>query len=426
MNILAVDRQFKKYILFIFIFFIVIKIFDGALRYYLPATLILVVYTPIIFMGVSLFILMLHKMISLQVYKSSVVFFYILIIVLITASIYVPSNSQVLFGIYTLIPFIFGFIFSNIISGYFTNHVKAFFIFLCMSTIGVFGNLLINYPWTGFIYTISGIEIEASRQWSTHGIERLAGFSRSSFSVAIQIALFSITVIIFSKHKVISLLVWWVSLIAILLTTTKGIIVTYIFISLLILFIKLLPVLFLKALPIFLVSIMILFPLGSVYLSYLNVDQPKVHPETSLIDRVENTWPNAYDNIVVHGNILLGRGIGGIGEPQVKFGEKDFASPADNMSVYIYSVSGLLGIVLLIYLAFISNKLISKKMSKRNLFIYLILILIFTYGITTNVIEAPILSLYFGVAISYVLRYKVFRIPKFTNDTVMIPYKGDK
>ncbi len=407
MNIIIKKSElFNKYIFWVMLIFIAVKIFDGVIRYYLPPNLSFFVYIPIILMIVGLILVFFNIHITFKAHKSTLLFWYFLMISFITAVIYVPSFPQIIFGIYIIIPLIFGLVFSNIIIMQLSNFITLFVIFLFISIAGVFAEQFISYPWTGFTYMLSGVEIEGSRQWTTHGTARLAGFSRASFSAAIQIALLSILVIVFSKSKVFSFVVWLMSLAAIVLTTTKGIIVAYIFISLLILFQKIIPLFFLKALPFFIISIMTLFPLVSVFMSNININESNNNQMTSIQDRIENTWPEAFENIVSHGNALLGRGIGGIGTPQKRFIEQDLSNPADNMMVYVYGISGLLGVALLIYLALISSRLIAKNMSRNSMFIYLTLILIFTYGITTNVIEAPILSLYFGVAISHVFLNK--------------------
>jgi hypothetical protein len=118
---------------------------------------------------------------------------------------------------------------------------------------------------------------------------------------------------------------------------------------------------------------------------------------TSFIDRMKNTWPDAFA-LVTHSYFkLLGRGMGGIGAPQQYF-ETYLYNPGDNIFVYLYVIFGYLVLGLIIWL---TTKIITLKIEqKSDISIIFFLLSLFSIGATLNAIESPFFSMSIGILIA--------------------------
>jgi hypothetical protein len=82
--------------------------------------------------------------------------------------------------------------------------IKSCLIGWAIAVVGVIINSQINFPWVGFEYSIGGVDIEGSREWSTFDIDRLAGFGRASIASASQILALSLVLfpVCYKKSKI--------------------------------------------------------------------------------------------------------------------------------------------------------------------------------------------------------------------------------
>ena len=94
---------------------------------------------------------------------------------------------QVLFGIYTLLPFWFGLSCAEVIFRHW-HHVFRMALWLWILVVaGVLLNAWVAYPWEGYGYSVGDLDVVSSREWENiGGGKRLAGFSRASFDAALQ------------------------------------------------------------------------------------------------------------------------------------------------------------------------------------------------------------------------------------------------
>ena len=82
---------------------------------------------------------------------------------------------QVLFGIYTLLPFWFGLSCSEIIFRHWHLVFKTSVWLWFVVVTGVILNYWIDYPWEGFGYSVGDLDVVSSREWeSIGGGKRLA------------------------------------------------------------------------------------------------------------------------------------------------------------------------------------------------------------------------------------------------------------
>ncbi len=386
--------------------YIIILILEAPIRYILNLLdLAIFIYVK----DMILILLIVLGLKNIKFNKGHFVVFIIISISFITANIYVGNIFQIGFFILKiLIPFLVGMVqYRNILEDI-QKSKKFYEICFGIVILGVLLNSVITFPWEGLKYNIGNHVILGNRSWKTVGQKRIAGFSRASYNAATYILFFvSLIQLDNKKQKIMKLFCCIVAIIGIILTTTKGILITCILFYI----INFFNFKFNKKFLInILVTIMILLPIFSIVcdpiFEYLknNIEyEIYIKYVASFRDRLQNTWPIALELATKFGNVFLGRGLGGIGASQFYY-ESEIMSPADNMFVYMYVTFGVT-VLLIIY--YIVKKI--SKMEFRNqteLYVYNIILIICSYGIVVNILEEQLLCILFGSCIGYFLKDK--------------------
>jgi len=327
---------------------------------------------------------------------------------------------QVLFGIKMFLPLIAGFFASYYfgILNHWNSRTSYFLILIIL--FGLFLDLKLSLPWAGLSYSIGDFNVEGNREWTTFGVERLAGFQRSSFDSAIllySLYLLYMTSNLLKGNKIFNLssvLLLLLTFYGVYLTTSK---VSYLSIIILCITLLLLDIhqrteyllnkliisIVLKIIGLSVFLLAFLPPFFAMYNPATAVKLMSFKNEvlsqffSSFLDRVLNTWPNAFNLIENLVQLLIGKGIGSIGAAQSKF---DIVyNPGDNVFVYLFITFGMLFVIILI-LFLLKLITLQFKSNKESTFI-LMFISVCTYGATLNFIESSILSLILGVFLGY-------------------------
>jgi hypothetical protein len=265
---------------------------------------------------------------------------------------------------------------------------------------GVLANIFVTYPWAGMVIQVGDTAVTANREWSTGGIARVSGFSRTSFDGAMCIILLAFYLVMTLERRVERITVWLLSGAAIAATTTKATIGVYIAAT------PMLPLLLtaeayrpsgLAIRRVVVCSALTLIAAIGLIVPVVTsqIDLPLLQEGSiehllfaSLVDRAWSTWPEAW-SLLSSWQVVLGRGLGGIGAAQFYY-EKELASPADNLFVYAYVTGGLAAAAIYVWVAQLCWSLtLTTRVSRLC---YCILLFLFVDGLTTNVIEcAPAL-----------------------------------
>ncbi|MBQ4801399.1 hypothetical protein J8L88_00950 [Aquimarina sp. MMG015] len=378
-------------------------IFNSVFRYYLFNTPFFpIVYISQLLMIIVVSIHFISFLNQIKVKRNFLILAIMIVLALCIGVIYTKTVLQVFMGVYILIPLLYGFVmypfFERILS-----YRHFYKIILIIGILGVLFNLILIFPWEGFKYEVYGKTIEGNRFWTASGVRRLSGLGRSSFETAGYMLFLGIMYIL--KNFKINL-VWILAGVAIYFTDTKGILIAYVLISLLVLLwnhisdsskkIGLLTILFINlALPI-------------LSWSFSIEDITSVKFLRSFEMRLEGTWPEAYRLISESGNLFTGRGIGGIGVPQNIF-EPELSHPGDNLFVYLIAIFGIGAFI--IY-GFLVRGVYNKEVTKTEVYklFYILSIYVFGYGVTTNVIELPVMSICLGLVFRYWVDDKKYEI----------------
>src|SRR6188768_3796988 len=118
--------------------------------------------------------------------------------------------SSVGFALYTWTPFFLGLLLVSLRLE--SLLARAALLWWSFAVAGVILNTFVKFPWMGATFEVLGQEAQVARDWTTNGIERLAGFSRASFTAANEIALFSMVLAARARlHAAFKVLIWVIS-----------------------------------------------------------------------------------------------------------------------------------------------------------------------------------------------------------------------
>jgi hypothetical protein len=350
-----------------------------------------------IFMAFIILVYIINVLISGKIHKNIVIIFFLLIFHSMIGILFIGNILQILFGLKVIMPLIIGIIFYPLFISK-PKRVKVILsIFYLIVITGVYLNVFKQYPWEGLTYDVIGQTIEGTREWSTFGVKRIAGFARASFNTAIQLIILAIFLVSYLGNKWIKVFLWLLAGPAILLTTSKGILMVYIILSLFLIIYKIVPNFnnIYQKLLIIPILLMILLPVYAYFYYDQNVSQDFITNPLlwTMYQRME-IWPDNIAFIRKSGDTILGRGIGGVGMSQHIF-EKRYSLPGDNLFVYGFGYFGILSIFYFLYI----YKLAQNIDLKSNLFPYLLLMVLFFYGIVSNVMEDSFFMIFLGICL---------------------------
>jgi len=380
------------------------SIFGGVLRYYLAQSGIpSAAYAPKFLIIVMIVVTAILSLQTLRVRKSVITITVTFVVYLLVGLIYTKTATQVLFGAFILVQLYFGVLIAPVLLKYSTKLTKyALVMWLCVAA-GVTFNHFSSVSWSGSDFTIGTHTLDASRQWSAFGINRIAGFSRASYSAASQLLFLALVVLVLGKRTLLRVFVWLCTGVLVVATTTKTAIGVFLIITVLAMIIKMRRLFpqFVRATmfvaPIVICLIGIIAPV-SILLFNFQLDLSSVWSEllfASFGDRLQNTWPDTFNLIFNHGNWLLGRGIGGIGAAQ-QFFEPTLFSPADNMFLYLYASFGIVAL----YILFAYTRRVCSfhdSRQKWDVLMWLMGVAVLAEGWTINVVESSFLALALGI-----------------------------
>ena len=290
-----------------------------------------------------------------------------------------------------------------------TTFLRIVMVILAVSITGIFANsALVKFPWEGVEFETAFGTTSTSREWTSFGQRRLPGLARASFDAAMIVGLcFALILPMLNKRSATAIGILCFA--AIYLTTTKGMLQALLLVmTWWIIF----PVsvrrqcgtMLCGGLLVLMVTLPLIACVLTPSVSLLNEVPPVL---MSFAERITVVWPQSCQLIQNSHSWILGAGIGSIGVPQ-QFGlnAADY-SPADNMFIYIFLNGGLIWFIGMT--ATLAKGLKGKTQtpfvgenSIRAMFI-----VIFAYGITTNMQEQPFFAIIAGVLIGLIWK----RIP---------------
>lgn len=388
--------------------FAVFEVFGGALRYYLTIVGVpWLIYLPKLLMAAALVGALVKLSYSARISRVVLGAFALFAAFLIIGAWFTRSWIQPTVGAFVLLPLVF----AVLVEPAFTRFGERILPYVAAlwfgAAVGVAIDYFTQFAWSGFAYEVGGAEVSASRSWTTFGIERVAGFSRASYEVAAQLLFLALPLLILGRKKSLKKMIWLVTGVLILITTTKKTIGVYLFLTLLWplmtagLFPNSLKRMAGIAGPWLTVAVGIFLPLSTLFIKY-RVDLDSFFSKAlfaSFEDRLTWAWPDAFSLVLDHGNVLLGRGLGGIGPAQTYY-EPLLYTPGDSLYLFLYATFGVIAIPLIF--AYTSNvtKLNPASRGWTSL-LWFFSISVLMSGWAANAITGGLTACIFGITLRY-------------------------
>ena len=327
-----------------------------------------------------------------------VVAVYVLFLHLLCGVFTLPSVLQPLLGLKVFFTFLFGMAAAGAIAERAQSLAGLALAAFLATACGVALDVVIDFPWAGEAYESAIATVQVSREWSSGGIPRLAGFARASFDAA-TIVLVLIVPLLASRWNVLFRALLWVTAFAtIWLTTSKG------------------ALLALAALAVWAVlegrsstkrlvlpwiatfaSICLALPIAATQFGF-GVRRSQVAGWlSSFVERIDFMWPDALNTWLTHGNLLTGRGLGGIGFAQVS-GEWWRYNAADNLMIYLLVSFGVFAVLYAGGFLVTLRRTFHADPSQEFLALCVRgwALLVFSYGCTSNMVEQPLMNMTIG------------------------------
>ena len=396
---------FERWMLFVTLLFMFSEVFMGVLRHYLSN----IGLAPLVYLPKMLVFLTLLVWVGANIWRGRISKLYsgTLLFIGFFALIglfYTEGALQVAFGIYTLGPFLLGLLALPVLLKVRFKLKPYVMVLWLLAVAGVLLDLFYDLPWAGAEYELGEISMEASRAWTTGGFERLAGFSRLSFNVSIQILLLGLFLVTMEgSHWYRVLLIWLITGAAIILTTSKSATGVYLILTFFFASRTLLPYnKFGFSLIVLTIIIGIMLPISSLMISY-QFNTKDLWSEIFFASfglRLMFIWPAGFDLIANYGSLWFGRGIGGISAAQ-KYFEPFLYHPSDNFYLYLYVTMGL-GMFIFVAAYIIGASRLNLKDNPVDVFFFTVIWSFFMVGSMLNVMEMSIFPFVAGLSLRYV------------------------
>jgi hypothetical protein len=312
------------------------------------------------------------------------------------------------FAFYTWTAFFVGVI--VIERDYLSVIIRYVWVMWCLAVSGVFLNVFTPFPWVGSEYEIFGQLVSSARDWNTFGIQRLAGFSKGSFAVSNQIAIYAALLCTLQCGRTLKFSVWSISAVAIALTTSKTpfifIVVWPVFIFALATLRSIHASLALRYITgtLAMLELAVVLPpfgdsLGDVANTVLDLpDALSFIRLESLADRTLYMWPDAFALMRDYDlTWLFGRGVGGIGSAQA-IDEVNRLNYADNLFLFLLVTFGIQCLTFFV-LVMLGWKSWLKNRPDQIEKLYALSIAVLILGTLTNVVESIPAALAFGAIV---------------------------
>lgn len=276
-------------------------------------------------------------------------------------------------------------------------------VMFAIAAAGVFANhFLETMPWEGLAYdTAFGRSSTTRMWWMGDGISRLPGLSRTSFSAAMILGLTGVLALVRFRRPLARLAIAAAAITAIVLTTSKGMVLAFPLAALWLLMQESRPgldghllVRVLCATTLALPVVVVAFDLGTLLKAS---DFPRLI--ASVWDRFATTWPRAFDLLPDGPAALLGAGMGSIGTPQNRGFDAHHLNAGDSIAVYMVVSFGVAGLFYAAFPAVMVRKVLAAHPVDVGRAYVALLVITYAYGFSINMVEEPFFSMFFGLCL---------------------------
>ena len=341
-----------------------------------------------------------------------VVAVYVVFLHLLCGELTLPGVIQPLLGLKVFFTFLFGMAASGAIAERAEVLPKLALAAFIATVCGVALDVVIDFPWAGEAYESALATVQVSREWSSGGIPRLAGFARASFDAATIVLVLIVPLLAVRWNALFRATLWATAFVTIWLTTSKGALLA---LAALAVWAVLESYVSLKRLILpwiaAFASICFALPIAATQFGFGVRRSDVAGWLSSFVERIDFMWPDAINTWLTHGNLVTGRGLGGIGFAQVS-SEWWRYNAADNLMIYLLVSFGLFailyagGFLLSLRRTFTADP--SLDFLARCVRGWALVV--FSYGCTSNMVEQPLMNMVIGLCFGAVTMVFVKRV----------------
>ena len=338
---------------------------------------------------------------------------YVLFLHLLCGVLTLPGILQPLLGLKVFFTFLFGMAASAAIAE--RAHalpwlaLAAFLATVC----GVVLDVAIDFPWVGQAYESAIATVQVSREWSSGGIPRLSGFARASFDAATIVLVLTVPMLSSRWHGLWRALLWMIAFATIWLTTSKGALLALVAVAVWAVLeggnvAKRLVMAWIA----FFAVICAALPVATTQFGFGIRRGDVASWLSSFVERIDFMWPDALETWLAHGNVVTGRGLGGIGFPQLGV-EWWRYNAADNLMVYLLVSFGLFALVYVGGFLWTLPRTFTENPSQEffGRCVRGWALVAFSYGCTSNMVEQPLMNMVIGLCFGAVTMVFAVRSP---------------
>lgn len=380
--------------------FLGFQVFAGVIRWLLDLSgASLAIYLPSVLMLGCIFLSLSSDALRQRTSPAAALFTLLALFCAATGYLNTGKSSQVAFGVWVLVPFIFGLACAPVLLAPSRVGLTVLSLLFCMAAGGVVLHAVVELPWVGVNYSIGGVEVEGARDWQTSsGAQRLSGFGRTSFDVGGQLLLLGGLLALHIRSVFLRALLWSLAFAAVYLSTSKGSLLSLLMTAVAVEAVirqsrSVLTCIIAMGVLWMLVPPVLGWTLDWTYAARTDINHPIFG---SFIDRMNDMWPRAWQLAFDHGLPLLGRGLGGIGVPVSVF-EPRLENAGDNLFVYCGVLMGVL-VLPVFAVGFMALFRLCTRLEvgvARHALVVAVAVL--WYGGVSNILEHAILGLGFGM-----------------------------
>jgi hypothetical protein len=315
----------------------------------------------------------------------------------------IGSFSAAAYGIKILINLLFGFFLAGLLIQPSNRALKFLALIWCVTVIGVcLDKFVMTFPWTGIKTIVGDLNVDVSHDWEIQDpfARRVAGFTRSSISVAAFLPPLTIVLMSRTRHWIFRAAFATIAFGTVALTTQKGSIIAFAPIAAVLCLpsehrLKLLR---LGCIAFMVLAVALPFLVMSLHMQH----GTGVFSTESVYLRIAYTWPQAWQWIMHHSMMIFGVGLGGIGGPQRLYAPDNF-NPADNIFLLLFAYFGAFAILYLLTICYLVLRRVTGS-EERVVTATAIVAFIFGYGAVLSIIEDQSGALFLGAALGVLWR----------------------
>ena len=399
-SLLSFDKSTA--IVLVAISLMLVETFNGALRFYLDkAGISVLLYAPKV-------ACLLFFALELRSFKAGPGVWLSLLVLFLSAgwaALNGAGAGNFAFSLYGLSPLLFGIACGDQMIRHKRLLMWAIALCLMASLAGLALDRYTDLPWKGYSYTVGGTELSANTAWTSEDMDRPAGFSRMSSSLAIIISILSLYLMATLRSKLLGLVICVIGLAGVILTTSKAPALAFIGGTGLLLIMRF------RWTTRTTIAVAVLLGMSLPFVGMMtDFDPNKISASSSLAsiyDRLINTWPNVIQTLMEEDRTLTGVGFGLVGSAVAAFPvpTAGIFMVCDSTVVYLWAMFGLAGLFLYalhIPMFFILADSVSRY--GRAMLVTSFCICIVSW--TTDTLEVTLANMFLGMAIGHALAMK--------------------